>query len=92
MIQSICLADIATYSAAGARMGPLSKCNFVYGPNGSGKTTLSRYLFATGAPHFNNCSVAWENNRTLRTVVYNRDFVDQVFSEKGNVKGVFTLV
>jgi wobble nucleotide-excising tRNase len=91
MIRSIRLADVATYAAAGAHMGPLSTCNFVYGPNGAGKTTLSRYLLATGAPAFNSCSVTWENNRALRTVVYNREFVDQVFNEKGRVKGVFTL-
>jgi wobble nucleotide-excising tRNase len=91
MIKSLHVADVATYSAAGATMGPLSVCNFVYGPNGSGKTTLSRYLAPNDNELHGRCAIVWENGRQLRTVVYNRDFLETIFNERSRVKGVFTL-
>jgi len=91
MITSLILADVATYPVAGVHVGPLAVCNFVYGPNGSGKTTLSRYLANQQGAQFASCSVAWAGGRVLRTVVYNQEFLQSVFSEDGRVKGVFTL-
>jgi wobble nucleotide-excising tRNase len=91
MIRSIHLADTATYSLAGATVEPLTKCNFLYGPNGAGKTTLSRFLGEQKHPDFHACKAHWVDGRELKTVVYNREFVAQVFGDAGKVKGVFTL-
>src|SRR5690606_22721340 len=85
------LANVATYPVESVQMGPLAICNFVYGPNGSGKTTLSRYLANQQGQPFATCSVAWAGGRALRIDVYNRDFLQYVFSEEGRTKGVFTL-
>jgi wobble nucleotide-excising tRNase len=91
MITALTLADVATYPVAGVPMGPLNVCNFIYGPNGAGKTTLSKFLSGREAESFGGCSVSWQDNRALRTDVYNRDFVQSVFGEDGKAKGVFTL-
>ena len=91
MIRTLTLADVATYPIGGMQIGPLAKCNFVYGPNGSGKTTLSRYLADQQGEAFEACSVVWRGGRALRTDVYNRDFLQDAFSEDGKTKGVFTL-
>ncbi|WP_423821182.1 AAA family ATPase [Salinisphaera sp. SPP-AMP-43] len=91
MIRTLTLADVATYPIGGMQIGPLTKCNFVYGPNGSGKTTLSRYLADQQGEAFEACSVVWGGGRALRTDVYNRDFLQDAFSEDGKTKGVFTL-
>lgn len=91
MITTLELADVATYPTGGVQMGPLTVCNFVYGPNGSGKTTLSRYLADQRGDEFEACSVVWGGGRSLRTDVYNRDFLQNAFGEDGKTKGVFTL-
>lgn len=91
MIAALTMANVATYPAIGVQMGPLAVCNFVYGSNGSGKTTLSRYLADLQGQPFGDCSVVWTGGRALRVDVYNRDFFQNVFSEDGRTKGVFTL-
>jgi wobble nucleotide-excising tRNase len=91
MMKSLHLADVATYPVAGVSMGPLKACNFVFGPNGAGKTTLSQFLKTPDKEEFGRCSVAWEGGRVLPVVVYNREFVSQVFGETGRIRGVFTL-
>jgi len=91
MMTALKLANVATYPVGGVQMGPLAVCNFVYGPNGSGKTTLSRYLADPQGQPFGACSVAWAGGRALRTGVYNRDFLQTVFSGDHKTKGVFTL-
>lgn len=91
MMRTLTLANVATYPVEGVQMGPLAVCSFVYGPNGSGKTTLSRYLADQQGQPFGECSVVWTGGRALRTDVYNRDFLQNVFGEDGKTKGVFTL-
>ncbi|MFS8151736.1 AAA family ATPase [Vreelandella titanicae] len=91
MMKTLTLANVATYPIGGVQMGPLTICNFVYGPNGSGKTTLSRYLADQQGQPFGACSIVWVGGRALRTDVYNRDFLQKAFSEDGKTKGVFTL-
>jgi len=91
MMTALTLANVATYPVGGVQMGPLAVCNFVYGPNGSGKTTLSRYLADQQGQPYGACSVVWEGGRVLRTDVYNRDFLQNVFGEDRKTKGVFTL-
>lgn len=91
MMTTLTLANFATYPVAGVQMRPLAVCNFVYGPNGSGKTTLSQYLADQHSQPFGECSVLWTGGRALRTDVYNRDFLQNVFGEDGKTKGVFTI-
>ena len=89
MIESIHIADVATYCSTVEVLSGLSKFNFIYGSNGSGKTTISR-LIADGN-RFPSCSIKWNGGTTLQTIVYNRDFIEQNFSQSNEIKGIFTL-
>ena len=70
MIDSMQIADIATYSAASQILGGLGKFNFFFGSNGAGKTTISRII--ENADLFPKCGLAWKNGTPLQTMVYNR--------------------
>lgn len=89
MIQSISIANTATYGPSPEVMGGLKDFNFLFGANGSGKTTLSRVIADEAA--FPSCSVAWAAGAKLETMVYNSDFVDRHFHQSTDLKGVFTL-
>ena len=88
MIESIHIEDIPYFSEASEELGELSKINFIYGPNGSGKTTISRVI--ADESKFDKCSIKWAGGKRLQTIVYNRDFVKQNFSQE-KLKGIFTL-
>ncbi|WP_312462953.1 AAA family ATPase [Pantoea endophytica] len=90
MIESLKLANVATYDADGIVINNLKEINFFYGANGSGKTTASNYLSNTTLEKYNNCSVTWRNNQPLTTLVYNKEFRDKNFSSS-DIAGVFTL-
>ena len=86
MIESISVANTATFGDTTERLSSLSTFNYVFGTNGTGKTTISRIIaHSNGYP---DCSVSWENGQELKTAVLNRDFVDKNFDQ---LKGVFTL-
>lgn len=86
MIESITVANTATFGDAPESLGGLSTFNYVFGSNGTGKTTISRIIADSNA--YPDCSVSWKNGQELETAVLNRDFVDQNFDQ---LKGVFTL-
>gem|GEM_PF-6092466 len=44
MIESISIADVATYASAPETLAGLAKFNFLFGSNGTGKTTVSRLI------------------------------------------------
>lgn len=67
----------------------LSKNNFFYGANGSGKTTISRVL--ANEEVYPQCEIIWQGGNKLKTLVYNRDFVDKNFNSDEELKGIFTL-
>jgi wobble nucleotide-excising tRNase len=90
MIESIKVADIATYDATGVQINDLKKINFIYGANGTGKTTITKLLNDASLPEFANCSVAWKAGMQMETLVYNKDFRERNFG-KGKIDGVFTL-
>ena len=90
MIESITIADVATYDATGIRISDLKKTNFIYGANGTGKTTITKLLNEEDLPEFTKCSVEWKASIQIETLVYNKDFRDHNFG-KGKVDGVFTL-
>ena len=89
MIESIKLANVATYGAMPEVMEGLSQFNYIYGPNGSGKTTISRVIANTES--YPDCSVRWKGNLPLQEMVYNYDFVERNFTQAKELKGVFTL-
>jgi wobble nucleotide-excising tRNase len=89
MIDSINIADVATYAVAPQSMAGLSTINFVFGSNGSGKTTISRAIACS--PGHERCTVAWKTGAPLKALVYNRDFVAANFDPSKELKGIFTL-
>lgn len=91
MITSINIKNVATYDPVnGVEIDGLKKVNFIYGANGCGKTTLSNFLLNPDDTKFTQCSLKWENQTPLNTLVYNKEFREQNFG-KGKLNGVFTL-
>ena len=90
MIENITIKDIATYDNSGIKVSELKKVNFIYGANGCGKTTISNFLFNNSDEKFSNCSLVWQSDIPLNTLVYNKEFRERNFG-KGKLSGVFTL-
>ena len=90
MIENITIKDVATYDNSGIQVNDLKKVNFIYGANGCGKTTISNFLFNSSDDKFSNCSLVWQNDIPLNTLVYNKEFRERNFG-KGKLSGVFTL-
>lgn len=90
MIENITIQNVATYDNVGVQVNDLKKVNFIYGANGCGKTTISNFLYNITEPKFDSCSLAWQNNISLDTLVYNKEFRERNFG-KGKLNGVFTL-
>lgn len=91
MLESLRVADVATYTADGQSMASLSRFNYIYGPNAAGKTTLSKLIASPEEACFTSCSLRWKNADALQSFVYNRDFVSKNFSASTQLKGIFTL-
>jgi len=89
MIESISLAEDATYGTTPEVMCGLSKFNYIFGSNGTGKTTISRVIDNEGLS--TTSKVTWKGGIKLKTMVYNRDFVENNFNQSSEMKGVFTL-
>lgn len=89
MIESISIADIATYANPPEVLSSLSKINFIFGSNGTGKTTVSRVIGDEDS--FPTCKVTWKGGTKLQAMVYNHDFVERNFNQSAELKGVFTL-
>lgn len=92
MIKSISIKNIATYDNNGVQINDLKKVNFIYGANGTGKTTLSNFLLCdiNEQAKFSDCSIEWERDNAMKTLVYNKKFKELNFGH-GKVKGIFTL-
>jgi len=89
MIESISIADTATYGSTPQVMDGLSQFNYVFGVNATGKTTISRVIAEEGS--FPTCRLAWKGGTRLQPMVYNLDFVDKNFQQLAHLKGVFTI-
>lgn len=87
MIEKIEIKNTATY--IDETLENLSIVNFIYGNNGSGKTTISRII--NKEAEYPNCKIHWKSDRTLETVVYNTDFINENFEQSEEIKGIFTL-
>lgn len=77
MLEEICVSKVATYPEVVQRLGGLKQINFFFGTNGSGKTTISRILVDAAA--YPTCTTVWFSGRTIETLVYNSDFVENEF-------------
>jgi len=89
MIKDIIVKKEARFDDQGQNTQDLKKINFFYGANGSGKTTISRIINNQDA--YADCSISWESNNRLKTLVYNRDFITRNFSPDKELAGIFTL-
>ncbi|HEY1060809.1 MAG TPA: AAA family ATPase [Daejeonella sp.] len=89
MIENITLKGIATYKSE-VEIKNLKPINFIYGANGCGKTTLTKFIDEPALLGFENCSLKWRGDFSLKTLVYNKDFRDRNFYN-GQIAGVFTL-
>lgn len=89
MIESISLANEASYGDTPVVLPKLSKHNFFYGANGTGKTTITRVI--ADETSFPTCQVSWTGGTKLQALVYNRDFVEKNFNQSSELKGIFTL-
>jgi len=90
MIQSITIKNVASFNNIGIQINDLKKVNFFYGANASGKTTISNCLHNSDDEKFNDCSIKWQNDLQLQTLVYNKDFRNRNLGS-GKIAGVFTL-
>lgn len=89
MIESIRLANIATYGNTPETMTDLKEINFFYGANGAGKTSISRLI---NDPSISPTSqVTWRRNTPMQALVYNNEFIEKNFTSVADLKGVFTL-
>lgn len=88
MIKKIKISDVPPY-LCGEQVIEAKHINFLFGLNGSGKTTISRYLRMPEDPSYKKCSIEWCNS-PIKIVVYNRDYVNDNFSES-SIPGIFTL-
>lgn len=86
MIESISIANVATFQESPELFTGLSQFNYIFGSNGTGKTTISRVIADQNS--YPDCSISWRHGRPLEPVVLNLDFVDRNFSQ---LRGVFTL-
>ena len=89
MIESITIADIATFGSTPEVLNGLSYFNFMFGSNGTGKTSVSRVI--ADEDNFPACKVTWKGGTKLQSKVYNHDFVERNFNQSTELKGVFTL-
>ncbi len=90
MIKTIQIKNVATFDNQGVKINDLKQVNFIYGTNGCGKTTISNFIQDISDPKFKDCSLAWENNLSLKVLVYNKTFRERNFGQ-GKLNGVFTL-
>lgn len=88
MIKKISIKEVATYDASGVDIDNLKKINIFYGANGSGKTTIANIIQSPS--DYKTCTIEWEGNTPLNTLVYNKKFREQNFSNT-KIAGVFTL-
>lgn len=87
MINKISIDDVATFKEK-VEFSP-NLINYIYGFNGSGKTTLSNVLAAPDK--YDKCIIEKNENDKSEMVVYNKKFVDELFSDSSKLKGIFTL-
>jgi len=86
MIKSIELVDAATFKQL-EKIQP-NKINYLFGGNGTGKTTLGKVI--NDCDLYPQCNITWKSGPVER-IVYNKNFVEENFSQSDSIKGIFTL-
>jgi len=89
-VKTIKLKNYNLYDLIGSEISNLTKINFIYGANGSGKTTLSNFIANQDDDKYKDCSIEWEQDLSLKVLVYNKEFRDKNFG-KDSIDGIFTL-
>ncbi len=87
MIKKVTLNNVATFKNK-VEFSP-NLINYIYGFNGSGKTTISNVL--SNPSDYVECSVEKEQNDSAEMVIYNKNFVDQLFTDSSKLKGIYTF-
>lgn len=87
MIKKVTLNNVATFKNK-VEFSP-NLINYIYGFNGSGKTTISNVLLNPN--YYKDCIVEKDSDDSAEMVVYNKSFVDQLFTDSSKLKGIFTL-
>lgn len=88
MIEKIEIKNVPScFDSSGILMTNLKGINYIYGVNGSGKTTVSNIIRSPS--RFPMCAISWKNSISLKTLVYNKNFIDENFHQ--DIKGIFTL-
>ena len=97
MITKIIVDKVASYKEA-AVLETNKKVNLIFGLNGAGKTVISNYLgnlsgfiSYSNALGLNHCHVEGFTPETQKVLVYNENFVREMFYEKDTQEGIFTL-
>lgn len=91
MIEKIRIKEVASYDAKGIEFN-LGKINYIYGSNGTGKTTISELLRNSGDQKFSSCNIERKQGSSdFDLFVYNRNFVQENFNIRNEIKGIFTL-
>ena len=89
MIESLSIANTATYGLRPQVLDRLGRFNFLFGTNGVGKTTITKVIANPGA-HLHS-TLEWKKGTPLEPMVYNRDFIERNFNAAPRLKGIFTL-
>ncbi|AIF42189.1 AAA family ATPase [Virgibacillus sp. SK37] len=91
MIEKIRIKEVASYDSTGIEVD-LGKVNYIYGSNGTGKTTISELLRNSEDQKFSSCNIERKQGSSdFDLFVYNRNFVQENFNIRNEIKGIFTL-
>ncbi|BDG78453.1 hypothetical protein BSF_01820 [Bacillus subtilis] len=91
MIEKISIKEVASYDSRGIEVN-LSKINYIYGSNGTGKTTISEFLRNSDNQKYSSCNIERkQGSSAFDLFVYNRNFVQDNFNIRNEIKGIFTL-
>jgi len=89
MIESVHVANEASYGPNPQVLSRLRAVNYIYGANATGKTTISRVV--ANPERYADSKLVWQGGSPLEVLVYNRDFVAETFGGSKEIKGIFTL-
>ena len=91
MINKISIKGPASYKNV-AVLETDTNINLIYGLNGSGKSTLSEFLRKRNDDKYAECSIEPLLDEDVEEIlVYNENYVDEVFYSSDSQKGIFSL-
>jgi len=90
MLKKITLCKTSCYGDTPQHLETLQKINIIYGENGAGKSTIARLIQDSAHPDFCESCIEWENNTPIKTLIYNKQFIDETLKET-EIPGIFTL-